>query len=94
MTAPDLELAAGLSAGELRTHVAPDAHVRTTGRCVAVERSETRIGISEKTEAGGCYRNVVVEMRLIAWNQVPGLMPDGSLTCAGPFAQDPDRFIA
>jgi hypothetical protein len=66
MTAPDLELAAGLSARELRTHVAPDAHVQTTGRWVAVERSETGTGISEKTEAGGCYRNVVVEKRLAA----------------------------
>lgn len=66
MTGPDLELTAGLSAGELRTHVAPDAQVQTTGRGVAVERSETRIGISEKTEAGGSYRNVVVEKRLAA----------------------------
>ncbi|MFL5970790.1 MAG: hypothetical protein ACJ750_00150 [Gaiellaceae bacterium] len=33
---------------------------------MAVERSETRIGISEKTEAGGSYRNVVVEKRLAA----------------------------
>lgn len=66
MTAPDLELAAGLSADELRTHVAPDAHVRTAGRFVAVVRSETRIGISATMEAGGCYRDVVAEKRLIA----------------------------
>lgn len=66
MTGPDLELTGGLSAGELRMYVAPDAHVKTTGRWVAVDRSETRIGISEKTEAGGCYRNVVVEKRLAA----------------------------
>jgi hypothetical protein len=66
MTAPDLELTAGLSAGELRTHVAPRRARPNTGRWVAVERSETRIGISEKTEAGGCYRNVVVEKRLAA----------------------------
>jgi hypothetical protein len=72
MTAPDLELAAGLSAGELRTHVAADAHVQTTGRYVGVVRSETRIGMSEKMEAGGCYCNVVVEKRLTARNQVPG----------------------
>jgi hypothetical protein len=69
MTAPDFELAVGLSAGELRTHVAPDARVQTTGRCVAVERWETRIGISAKAEAGGCYRNVVVEKRLAATAQ-------------------------
>ena len=66
MTAPDFELAVGLSAGELRTHVTPDARVQPTGRCVAVERWETRIGISAKAEAGGCYRNVVVEKRLAA----------------------------
>jgi hypothetical protein len=72
MTAPDLELEAGLSAGELRTHVAHDAHVQATGRWVALIRSETRIGISEKVESGGCYCNVVVEKRLIARNQVPG----------------------
>jgi hypothetical protein len=70
MTAPDLELTAGLSAGELRTHVAPDADVHTTGRWVALERSEMRIGISATTEAGGCYRDVVVEKRLIARNNV------------------------
>jgi hypothetical protein len=71
MTAPDLELAARLSAGELRTHVAADAHVQTTDRYVGVVRSETRIGMSEKMEAGGCC-NVVVEKRLTARNQVPG----------------------
>jgi hypothetical protein len=66
MTAPDLELAVGLSADELRTHVAPNARVHATGRWVAVERSETQIGISAAAEAGGCYRGVVVEKRLIA----------------------------
>jgi hypothetical protein len=69
MTAPDLELTVGLSAGELRTHVAPDARVQPTGSYVAVERSETRIGISAKAEAGGCYRNVFVEKRLAATAQ-------------------------
>jgi hypothetical protein len=72
MTAPDLELAAGLSAVELRTHVAHDAHVQATGRYVEVVRSETRIGMSEKMEAGRCYCSVVVEKRLTARNQVPG----------------------
>jgi hypothetical protein len=66
MTRPDLELAARLSAGELRTHVAPDPRVTTTGRCVAVERSESRIGLGEKTEPGVSYRNVVIEKRLAA----------------------------
>jgi hypothetical protein len=72
MSAPDLELDVGLSAGELRTHVAHDAHVQTTGRWVALVRSETRSGIDEATEAGGCYRNVFVEKRLSVRNQVPG----------------------
>ena len=75
MTGPDLELTAGLSAGELRTHVAPDAHVQTTGRGVAVERSEKRIGISKETEAGGIYRNVVVEKRLAARATRAAYMP-------------------
>ena len=66
MTAPDLELAVGLSAGQLRTHVAPDAQVQATGRCVALERSEMRIGISATMKAGCCYLDVVVEKRLIA----------------------------
>jgi hypothetical protein len=69
MTAPDLEIAVGLSAGELRMHVAHDTHVQKTGRYVAVVRSETRIGIGEKMEAGGSYSNVAVEKRLTAWNQ-------------------------
>jgi hypothetical protein len=75
MTGPDLELAAGLSAGELRTHVVPDAQVQTTGRWVIVERSETRIGIGERTEAGGSYRNVVVEKRLAAGVTRAAYMP-------------------
>ena len=75
MTGPDLELIAGLSAGELRTHVAPDAHVQTIGRWVAVERSERRIGISETTEAGGSYRNVLVEKRLAAGATRAAYMP-------------------
>lgn len=66
MTAPDLELAAGLAADELRMHVAPDVHVQTTGRFAAVVRSDTRIGTSATMEAGGCYRDVVAEKRLIA----------------------------
>jgi hypothetical protein len=70
MTAPDLELAVGLSADELLIHVAPDAQVQTTGRCVALERLETRIGISATMEAGGCYRDLVVQKRLIARNDV------------------------
>jgi hypothetical protein len=70
MTAPDLELVVGLSAGELRAHVAPDAHVQTTGRCLALERSETRIGISATMEASCRYLDVVVEKRLIARNIV------------------------
>jgi hypothetical protein len=71
MTAPDLELVARLAADELRTHVAHDSQVQTTGRYVAVVRSDTRLGISEKMEAEGCYRSVVVETRLIARNQAP-----------------------
>jgi hypothetical protein len=71
MTVPDLELEAGLSAVELRAHVAPDAQVQASGRWVAVRRSERRIGISEKVESGGCYRNFAVEKRLIARNQAP-----------------------
>ena len=70
MTEPDLELTAGLSAAELRTHLAPEAEVQTTGKHVALERSETRIGIGATTEEGGCYRWVVVEKRLIARNNV------------------------
>jgi hypothetical protein len=54
MTAPDLELAAGLSADALRLHDADDAHVQTTGKGVAVLRWDMRIGISEKMAAGGC----------------------------------------
>lgn len=70
MTEPDLELTAGLSASELRTHAAPDAAVHTTGKRMALERSETRSGMGVKTEAGGYYRNVVVEKRAIARNIV------------------------
>ena len=66
MTEPDLELTAGLAASELRTHLAPDADVHTTGSRVALERSEIRIGIGATTEEGGRYRNVVVEKTLIA----------------------------
>jgi len=66
MTEPDLELTAGLSASELRTHLAPDADVQTTGRSVALERSEVRIGINAMTEEGGRCRDVVVEKTLIA----------------------------
>ena len=40
MTAPDIELDVGLSAGELRTHVPPDAQVQITGSGVTLERSE------------------------------------------------------
>jgi hypothetical protein len=70
MTAPDLELVVGLSAGELRAHVAPDAQVQTTSRCVALERSETRIGIGATMEAGCWYLDVFVEKRLVARNIV------------------------
>ena len=70
MTEPDLELTAGLSASELRTHLPPDADVHTTGSCVALERSEIRTGLGATTEEGGRYRNVVVEKRLIARNDV------------------------
>jgi hypothetical protein len=68
MSAPDLELAAGLSADELRMHSAPDTRVEKSGRYVVVERSETRIGVSGKMEAGGCYCNVLLEKRLTARN--------------------------
>jgi hypothetical protein len=71
MTAPDLELVVRLSADELRTRVAHDAQVQITGRCVAVERADTRIGISDRMDADGCYRSVVVEKRVIAQKQVP-----------------------
>jgi hypothetical protein len=70
MTEPDLELTAGLSASELRTHLPPDAEVLTTGSCVVLERSEIRTGIGATTEEGGGYRNVVVEKRLVARNDV------------------------
>lgn len=60
---PDLELAAGLAADELRPQIMDDADVHTTG-WVVVGRSELQIGTKEKIEAGGCYRNVVLGKRL------------------------------
>jgi hypothetical protein len=80
MTAPDLELTARLSADELRTHVAHDAQVYVTGRYVAAVQSDTRIGMSEKMQAGGCYRSVVVEKRLIARKQAFQPRPESPST--------------
>jgi hypothetical protein len=82
-TAPDLELTARLSADEIRTHVVHDAQVQTTGRWVALLRSDTRIGMSAKMEAGGFYRNVVVEKRLIARNQASRSRPESPSTGSG-----------
>jgi hypothetical protein len=66
MTAPDLELVAGLSADELRMHSAHEAQVETSGRNVVVVRSVTRVGLSGKMQARGCYRDFALEKRLSA----------------------------
>ena len=65
MTLPDFEITARLTARELRTRVAPDAQVGTTGPCVTLARGEARIGAHETVEACKWSTDVIVE-KLVA----------------------------
>jgi hypothetical protein len=72
VTTPDFEIDVGLHARNLVSHVPPEARTETEGDDMRLARRQARTGLPEETQAGGHYSDVVVEKRVVGFNDVLG----------------------
>jgi hypothetical protein len=73
VTTPDFEIDTVLRARTLTAHVPPDPRTDTEGEGMRLARRQTRAGLPEETQAGGHYSDVLVDKRLVGFNDVmPG----------------------
>jgi hypothetical protein len=66
MNEADFEVMVRLRAQKLDAHVPPETRTMTEGTNLTPTREDVRTGLPSRVEAGGSYRNVVVEKRLAA----------------------------
>jgi hypothetical protein len=62
----DFEVMVCLRAREMRAHVPPETLTMTEGSDRMPTPDDVRLGLPSRIEAGGSYRDVVVESRLAA----------------------------